>query len=100
MNSWDFDADISPGSTHASKYAGNLYGPRTGLEAAGWWHMVRDNRARADYGSLIGSFGAACTEGCDREAALPFSPPAGERPDGPPCIRTAGRFLAAPLVGQ
>ena len=61
LNTWDFDAPVGG----FSKYAGNLYGPRTGLEAAGWWHMVRDNRQRADFVSLIGSFGAKCTEGCN-----------------------------------
>ena len=54
LNSWDFDAES--GST--SKYGGNLYGPRDGLEAAGWWHMQSDNRGRALRSSLIGSFGA------------------------------------------
>ena len=63
-NSWQFDADTRPGSTHASSYGGNFYGPREALEAAGWWHVQRDNRVRADYGSLIGSFGAiACPDG-------------------------------------
>ena len=61
LNSWDFDA----GSGSASKYGGNLYGPRNGLEAAGWWHMQSDHRGRALRSSLIGSFGARCTEGCD-----------------------------------
>ena len=65
LNSWDFDADIRPGSTQASKYGGNLYGPRDGLEAAGWWHMQADHRARAFRSSIIGSFGAKCVEGCD-----------------------------------
>ena len=64
-NSWNYDADIRPGSTHASKYGGNLYGPRNGLEAAGWWHVQADFRDRARRGSLIGSFGAKCTEGCN-----------------------------------
>ncbi len=61
LNSWDFDA----GSDSTSKYGGNLYGPRNGLEAAGWWHMQSDHRGRALRSSLIGSFGARCTEGCD-----------------------------------
>ena len=64
LNTWDFDADIRPGSTHPSKYGGNLYGPRDGLEAAGWWHMQADHRARALRSSIIGSFGAKCVEGC------------------------------------
>ncbi len=65
LNTWDFDADIRPGQYSASKYGGNLYGPRNGLEAAGWWHMQSDHRGRALRSSLIGSFGARCTEGCD-----------------------------------
>ena len=65
LNTWDYDADIRPGSTQASKYGGNLYGPRDSLEAAGWWHMQVDHRGRALRSSLIGSFGAGCVEGCD-----------------------------------
>ena len=60
-NSWNFDADTRLGSTHASRYGGNLYGPRSALEAAGWWHVQADDRDRARRSSLIGSFGAVCT---------------------------------------
>ncbi len=64
LNSWDFDANIGPGSTHPSQYRGNLYGPRDSLEAAGWWYMQSDGRAQATLGGLIGSFGAvACQDG-------------------------------------
>ena len=54
-----FDADAT------AKYAGNLYGPRDGMEAAGWWHLRRDWVNRATHGPIIGSFGARCVEGCD-----------------------------------
>ena len=54
-----FDADA-----HA-KYAGNLYGPRDGMEAAGWWHLRRDWENRATHGPIIGSFGARCVDGCE-----------------------------------
>jgi len=54
-----FDADAT------AKYAGNLYGPRDGMEAAGWWHLRRDWVNRATHGPIIGSFGARCVEGCE-----------------------------------
>ena len=63
-NTWDFDADPND-PAHNSKYAGNLYGPRDSLEAAGWWHLSRDRRDYDDYGSIIGSFGAICVSGCE-----------------------------------
>ena len=74
-NTWHF-----AGEHPSSKYGGNLYGPGSALEAAGWWHMQPDNRTprldnagrralpyRARNSSLIGSFGAKCTEGCAPE---------------------------------
>ena len=62
-NTRQFDADISPTSFNTSRYGGNLYGPRDGLEAAGWWHM-QVTAPHTPSGALIGSFGARCTEGC------------------------------------
>ena len=62
-NTRQFDADISPTSFNTSRYGGNLYGPRNGLEAAGWWHM-QVTAPQTPNGALIGSFGARCTEGC------------------------------------
>ena len=70
-NSWHFAGEHS-----SSKYGGNFYGPGSALEAAGWWHVQPDNRTprldngralpfRARNSSLIGSFGAKCTEGCE-----------------------------------
>ena len=58
-NTDHFDADGT------AKYAGNLYGPRDGMEAAGWWHLRRDWVNRATHGPIIGSFGARCVEGCE-----------------------------------
>ena len=66
-NSYPFDAN-DPGTENypASRYAGNLYGPRDGkLEAAGWWHVRNDSRVRANRSSLFGSFGAVCVSGCE-----------------------------------
>ncbi len=57
-NTDHFDADAT------AKYAGNLYGPRSGMEAAGWWHIRRDEVNRANHAAIIGSFGARCVEGC------------------------------------
>ena len=62
-NTRQFDADISPTSFNNSRYGGNLYGPRDGLEAAGWWHM-QVTAPQTPSGALIGSFGARCTRGC------------------------------------
>ena len=62
-NTRQFDANISPGSANNSSYGGNLYGPRDGLEAAGWWHM-QVTAPHTPSGALIGSFGARCTRGC------------------------------------
>ena len=74
-NTWHF-----AGEHPSSKYGGNLYGPGSALEAAGWWHVQPDNRTprldsagrralsyRARNSSLIGSFGAKCIEGCAPE---------------------------------
>ena len=50
---------------YAAQWGGNLYGPRNALEAAGWWHLPYDGRAReGGWVSIIGSFGAKCTN-CD-----------------------------------
>ena len=47
---------------YAAQWSGNLYGPRDALEAAGWWHLPYDGRAReGGWVSIIGSFGAVCT---------------------------------------
>ncbi len=63
-------------------FGGNFYGDRGGpaLETAGWWYLTsrgyagaltgadaRDHPGRPDfrYSGAFGSFGAACTEGCE-----------------------------------
>ena len=74
INSWDYTAaPLPPGVPNdvesQSKYGGNFYGPRgAGMEAAGWWHMRPDDREAARLAgrsSIIGSFGAKCTGGCE-----------------------------------
>ncbi len=66
-NTWHYESGV-PGEGGASQYGGNLYGPRDGLEAAGWWYVQPDPRIATDsgvnIGGIIGSFGAKCTEGC------------------------------------
>ena len=66
-NTWHYESGV-PGEGGASRYGGNLYGPRDGLEAAGWWYVQPDPRIATDpgvnIGGIIGSFGAKCTEGC------------------------------------
>ena len=64
-NTDHFDASSDGIDTTNAEYAGNLYGPREGMEAAGWWHLRRDWVNRATHGPIIGSFGARCVEGCD-----------------------------------
>ncbi len=66
-NTWHYESGV-PGEGGASRYGGNLYGPRDGLEAAGWWYVQPDPRIATDpgvnIGGIIGSFGAKCTDGC------------------------------------
>ena len=66
-NTWHYESGL-PTEGGASRYGGNLYGPRDGLEAAGWWYVQPDPRIATDpgvnIGGIIGSFGAKCTEGC------------------------------------
>ncbi len=66
-NTWHYESGV-PGERGASQYGGNLYGPRDGLEAAGWWYVQPDPRIATDasvnIGGIIGSFGAKCTTGC------------------------------------
>ena len=64
-NTDHFDASSDGINTTNAEYAGNLYGPRDGMEAAGWWHLRRDWENRATHGPIIGSFGARCVEGCE-----------------------------------
>ena len=64
VNSRDYDADGVAGSG----YGGNFYGPRDGLEAAGWWYVQPDPRLAANTvtssSGIIGSFGAKRVSGC------------------------------------
>ena len=66
-NTWHYESGL-PTEGGASRYGGNLYGPRDGLEAAGWWYVQPDPRIATNpgvnIGGIIGSFGAKCTEGC------------------------------------
>ena len=59
----------------SGEYEGAFYGPVRGLEAAGTWFLPADGNADTGTGfgagvhidtvaGLVGSFGAACTEGC------------------------------------
>ena len=86
--SYEGDADVEGGSGHLwdpGKFGGNFYGNRGGsdLETAGWWYLTargytpdarsltgsaaQNDPRRPDfrYSGAFGSFGAACTEGCD-----------------------------------
>ena len=64
-NTWHYESGV-PGEGGASQYGGNLYGPRDGLEAAGWWYVQPDPRQATDpavtIGGIIGSFGAKRTD--------------------------------------
>ena len=64
-NSWVYNSG-APGEGGTSRYGGNLYGPRDGLEAAGWWYVQPDPRLQTDTGTniggIIGSFGAKRTD--------------------------------------
>ena len=67
-NSWHYNSG-APGEGGESRYGGNFYGPRGGLEAAGWWYVQPDPRVAADgvagNGGIVGSFGAKCASGCN-----------------------------------
>ena len=86
--SYEGDADVEGDSGHLwdpGKFGGNFYGARGGpdLETAGWWYLTargytpdaraltgaaaRDDPRRPDfrYSGAFGSFGAACTQGCE-----------------------------------
>ena len=84
--SYEGDTTVDPeGGSHlwdAGAFGGNFYGNRGGpdLETAGWWYLTsrgyagpltgadaRDHPGRPDfrYSGAFGSFGAACTEGCE-----------------------------------
>ena len=68
QNSWEYNSG-APGEGGESQYGGNFYGPRDGLEAAGWWYVQPDPRLKDDTGTniggIVGSFGAKCASGCD-----------------------------------
>ena len=83
------ETDETGGPSHLwddGKFGGNFYGPVSDLETAGWWYLLprgytpptdgstvltgadaRDYPGRPDfrYSGVFGSFGAACTEGCE-----------------------------------
>ena len=67
-NTWHYESGV-PGERGSSKYSGNFYGPRDGLEAAGWWYVQPDPRLATDtgvnIGGIVGSFGAKCASGCN-----------------------------------
>ena len=83
--SFEGDTTVDGESSHlwdAGGFGGNFYGDRGGsdLEAAGWWYLTsrgyagaltgadaRDYPGRPDfrYSGAFGSFGAACTRGCE-----------------------------------
>ena len=67
-NTWHYESGV-PGEGGASRYGGNFYGPRGGLEAAGWWYVQPDPRLATDtgvnIGGIVGSFGAKCASGCN-----------------------------------
>ena len=86
--SYTGDADVEGTNSHLwdpGKFGGNFYGARGGpaLETAGWWYLTargytpdaraltgaaaRDDPRRPDfrYSGAFGSFGAACTQGCE-----------------------------------
>ena len=87
--SYGGDTTVDGAASHlwdAGAFGGNFYGNRGGpdLETAGWWYLTargytppqtnpltggdaRDYPGRPDfrYSGAFGSFGAACTEGCD-----------------------------------
>ena len=61
INSWEYNSG-EPGENGESRYGGNFYGPRDGLEVAGWWYVQPDRRLEtngvASGIGIIGSFGA------------------------------------------
>ena len=83
--SYEGDTTVDGAASHlwdAGAFGGNFYGDRGGpdLETAGWWYLTsrgyagaltgadaRDHPGRPDfrYSGAFGSFGAACTEGCE-----------------------------------
>ena len=87
--SYEGDTTVDGAASHLwddGAFGGNFYGDRGGsdLETAGWWYLTsrgytppqtnpltgadaRDHPGRPDfrYAGAFGSFGAACTEGCD-----------------------------------
>ena len=87
--SYEGDTTVDGAASHlwdAGAFGGNFYGDRGGpdLETAGWWYLTsrgytppqtnpltgadaRDYPGRPDfrYSGAFGSFGAACTEGCE-----------------------------------
>ncbi len=86
--SYEGDADVDGDSSHLwdpGAFGGNFYGARSGpaLETAGWWYLTargytpdsrgltgsaaQNDPGRPDfrYSGVFGSFGAACTQGCE-----------------------------------
>ena len=83
--SYEGDTTVDGAASHlwdAGAFGGNFYGNKGGpdLETAGWWYLTsrgyagpltgaqaRDHPGRPDfrYSGAFGSFGAACTKGCE-----------------------------------